>query len=135
MRVTSTLPTKGLRSAAAATTMRRVTKPVLSPAEAVADIPDGATVMISGFGGAGAPVETPASLAETGPALARLAAAEVEVLAISVPRCSTPSRHWHPEVPGVQMLPLSSLQTVSRCLPLSQKALVWLRGTLVDVTR
>ena len=66
MRVTSTLPTKGLRSAAAATTMRRVTKPVLSPAEAVADIPDGATVMISGFGGAGAPVETVHALIDQG---------------------------------------------------------------------
>lgn len=38
---------------------------------------------LSGLKATGAPVETPASLAETGPALARLAAAEVEVLAIS----------------------------------------------------
>ncbi len=37
-----------------------------TPAEAVADIPDGATVMISGFGGAGAPVETVHALIDQG---------------------------------------------------------------------
>ena len=41
-------------------------KPVLTPAEAVADIPDGATVMISGFGGSGAPVETVHALIDQG---------------------------------------------------------------------
>lgn len=41
-------------------------KPIQSPAEAVADVPDGATVMISGFGGSGAPVETVHALIDHG---------------------------------------------------------------------
>ena len=41
-------------------------KSPMTPAEAVADIPDGATVMISGFGGAGAPVETVHALIDQG---------------------------------------------------------------------
>ena len=41
-------------------------KPTQTPAEAVADIPDGATVMISGFGGSGAPVETVHALIDQG---------------------------------------------------------------------
>lgn len=41
-------------------------KPVLSPAEAVADVKDGASVMISGFGGAGAPVELVHALIDQG---------------------------------------------------------------------
>lgn len=41
-------------------------KTTQTPAEAVADIPDGATLMISGFGGAGAPVETVHALIDQG---------------------------------------------------------------------
>lgn len=41
-------------------------KPVLTPADAVADTPDGATMMISGFGGAGAPVELVHALIDQG---------------------------------------------------------------------
>ncbi len=43
-----------------------MTKPILTPAEAVADIPDGASVMIGGFGGAGAPVELVHALLDQG---------------------------------------------------------------------
>ncbi len=41
-------------------------KPVYDLAEAVADIPDGAVVMIGGFGGAGAPVELVHALIDQG---------------------------------------------------------------------
>lgn len=41
-------------------------KPVIPAAEAVADIPDGATVMIAGFGGAGIPVELVHALIDQG---------------------------------------------------------------------
>ncbi|MFV0475754.1 MAG: 3-oxoacid CoA-transferase subunit A [Pikeienuella sp.] len=43
-----------------------MTKPVLSLAEAVAPITDGATVMISGFGGSGAPIELVHALIDHG---------------------------------------------------------------------
>ena len=42
-------------------------KTVASPAEAVADIPDGASVMIGGFGGSGAPIELIHALIDAGP--------------------------------------------------------------------
>lgn len=41
-------------------------KPVSSPAEAVADVKDGSVVMISGFGGSGAPVELIHALLDQG---------------------------------------------------------------------
>lgn len=41
-------------------------KTIPTPAEAVADIPDGATVMIGGFGGSGAPVELIHALIDQG---------------------------------------------------------------------
>ncbi|TCT03586.1 3-oxoacid CoA-transferase subunit A [Aquabacter spiritensis] len=41
-------------------------KPIFDPAGAVADIPDGASVMIGGFGGAGAPVELVHALLDQG---------------------------------------------------------------------
>jgi 3-oxoadipate CoA-transferase alpha subunit len=43
-----------------------MTKQMMTPAEAVADIPDGASVMIGGFGGAGAPVELVHALLDHG---------------------------------------------------------------------
>lgn len=42
-------------------------KAFASTAEAVADIPDGATVMIGGFGGSGAPIELIHALIDAGP--------------------------------------------------------------------
>lgn len=42
-------------------------KSIPSPAEAVAGIPDGATVMIGGFGGSGAPIELIHALIDAGP--------------------------------------------------------------------
>tara|TARA_Y100000815_G_scaffold97450_1_gene86269 strand:- start:28981 stop:29688 length:708 start_codon:yes stop_codon:yes gene_type:complete len=44
-----------------------VDKTIVSPAAAVADIGDGATVMIGGFGGSGAPVELIHALVDAGP--------------------------------------------------------------------
>ncbi|MEM7523168.1 MAG: 3-oxoacid CoA-transferase subunit A [Pseudomonadota bacterium] len=41
-------------------------KAIMSAAEAVADIPDGASIMVSGFGGAGAPVELVHALLDQG---------------------------------------------------------------------
>lgn len=41
-------------------------KPVKTAAEAVEDVPDGATIMVSGFGGAGAPVELVHALIDQG---------------------------------------------------------------------
>ncbi len=43
-----------------------VTKPVLSAAEALSDVPDGATVLIGGFGGSGNPVELIHALIDQG---------------------------------------------------------------------
>ncbi|MGM0586090.1 MAG: 3-oxoacid CoA-transferase subunit A [Pseudomonadota bacterium] len=43
-----------------------MTRPVLSAAEAVADVPDGATVLIGGFGGAGSPIELIHALIDQG---------------------------------------------------------------------
>jgi 3-oxoadipate CoA-transferase alpha subunit len=43
-----------------------VTRPVLSAAEALADVPDGATVLIGGFGGAGSPIELIHALIDQG---------------------------------------------------------------------
>ena len=43
-----------------------IDKRVASPAEAVADIPDGATVMIGGFGEAGSPIELIHALIDIG---------------------------------------------------------------------
>lgn len=43
-----------------------MTKALMTPAEAVADIPDGASVMVGGFGGAGAPVELVHALLDQG---------------------------------------------------------------------
>ena len=43
-----------------------IDKRVASPAEAVADIPDGATVMIGGFGEAGSPIELIHALIDQG---------------------------------------------------------------------
>lgn len=42
-------------------------KTLISPAEAVAGIPNGATVMIGGFGGSGAPIELIHALIDAGP--------------------------------------------------------------------
>lgn len=51
------------------TTKRRepLDKTIPSPAQAVAGIPDGATVMIGGFGGSGAPIELIHALIDAGP--------------------------------------------------------------------
>ncbi|MDO8945470.1 MAG: 3-oxoacid CoA-transferase subunit A, partial [Desulfobacterales bacterium] len=43
-----------------------IDKTVASPAEAVADVPDGATVMIGGFGEAGSPIELIHALIDQG---------------------------------------------------------------------
>ncbi|MEM7544883.1 MAG: 3-oxoacid CoA-transferase subunit A [Pseudomonadota bacterium] len=43
-----------------------MTKPVMTASHAVADIPDGASIMIGGFGGAGAPVELVHALLDQG---------------------------------------------------------------------
>lgn len=42
-------------------------KTCLDPVEAVAEIPDGATIMIGGFGGSGAPIELVHALVDAGP--------------------------------------------------------------------
>ncbi len=55
------------RRGAAERRSRRMDKTVASLAEAVADIPDGASVMIGGFGGSGAPIELIHALIDAGP--------------------------------------------------------------------